>query len=791
MINPVLKFDERYGLKGTTYNALMNDKKMYVGTENGLYCTNWDISPSFNLKFKPVGDPENIWQIDTIGNELFIGGNTGLYILKNGKLGKNILNKSIPVWRFERLEKNQDKLLIGTNKGFCIIEHKNGKWELRNEIKGFNKRCRHFEQDTYGNIWYTEKDSGIQVIKLNNSLDSIENIKYFHKINGPTNKEYYIFRIYNEIVIGTNQGLFKYVNKNNSFYPLEKLNQFFKNGMVITLFKDINQVFWLKAMTLSGELQEYNLFRIRKSSNDQFVCEKDLFNQLKNSIQSIVELNDSLILMGQDKGFVLFNNNFESSKLKPSKALIRKLEQVLNQDSSNVLFYGSYGSVKTEDQIDPYSQVKLTLSYQNNSVRFLFASLDFFHPEQVEFSCLLDGNDKTWSKWSKDNFREYSNLREGEYTFRVKSRNIYGLESEPDEYSFIIESPWYRTIYAYISYGVLAIIVFLLALKINARKIKEQKKKLEKIVDERTVEVRQKNEEIKSQNEELFTQNEALNRLNSEIQLHREEIISSINYAKRIQHAILPSDELIKEVLPEHFILYKPKDIVSGDFYWIKQIKNHIIVAVGDCTGHGVPGAMMSMLGSSYLSEIVTNRSMDSAGEILDRLRAKIKKSLHQEGKEGEQKDGMDISFFIIDKETLELQYSGAFNPLYIVRKDGKILDDPNNQLHVFTINDQLQLIQLKADRQPIAIHFHERAFQTHHFKLQKDDCIYAFSDGYPDQFGGNNGQKFMNRKFKELVATISEKPINEQREILDQTFNEWKGNYHQVDDVLVMGIRI
>ncbi len=255
--------------------------------------------------------------------------------------------------------------------------------------------------------------------------------------------------------------------------------------------------------------------------------------------------------------------------------------------------------------------------------------------------------------------------------------------------------------------------------------------------------------------------------------------MASINYAQRIQQAVLPSSLMAEDILGEHFILYKPRDIVSSDFYWLKQLSNFTAVVAADCTGHGVPGAFMSMLGSSFLNEIVTRRSLDSAGEILDRLRKKVKESLGQTGAEGEQKDGMDISFYIIDMENMELQFSGTFNPLYIIRKT-------NSEQ-----NGTYELIQLKADRQPIGIHIKERGFTNHTFKIQKGDTLYSFSDGYVYQFGGETGSKFKSSRFQELLLDIQDKSMFEQKAIPERAMRKWQGNLEQVDDVLVIGVRI
>ena len=248
-------------------------------------------------------------------------------------------------------------------------------------------------------------------------------------------------------------------------------------------------------------------------------------------------------------------------------------------------------------------------------------------------------------------------------------------------------------------------------------------------------------------------------------------IRQSIHYASLIQMAVLPTEKQFREILPSHFILLKPKDIVSGDFFWIRKRDQYIFLAAADCTGHGIPGAFMSMLGVSILNEIVVNPEIKQANKVLDELSEKVKTTLHQNSKDNISKDGMDIAFCVINTETQELQYSGAFNPLYLFRNG--------------------ELIIYKADRQPVGIYFEESPFTNHRIQLEKDDRFYLFSDGFGDQFGGDEQRKFLSKRFKKLLHSVQDKNMQEQKEIIEKTFSDWKGDNDQVDDVLVMGVRI
>ena len=270
----------------------------------------------------------------------------------------------------------------------------------------------------------------------------------------------------------------------------------------------------------------------------------------------------------------------------------------------------------------------------------------------------------------------------------------------------------------------------------------------------------------------LFRKNKTIRSANKLLAYQKKQITDSIEYASRIQTAILPPTEYIESVIPEHFIFYKPRDIVSGDFYWLTHKDGKIVLAAVDCTGHGVPGAFMSMLGFAFLNEIVNKESELKANTILNQLRSYVKTSLHQTGKENETKDGMDIALCIIDPENLKMQYAGAYNPLYLIR----------NQ----------DIISFKADRMPIGIHIIEKdSFTNHECDLMKGDTIYIFTDGYIDQFGGDGKRKFKMAPFRDLLISMNDKSMKEQERILEDEFLQWKGDHEQIDDILVMGIKV
>jgi len=332
------------------------------------------------------------------------------------------------------------------------------------------------------------------------------------------------------------------------------------------------------------------------------------------------------------------------------------------------------------------------------------------------------------------------------------------------------------------SIGLYTLLSFALGNKINLLKkdtIEAQEKALvflEEKVKERTIEIEQANEEITSQRDEVVKQKEIIEEIH-------HEISQSIDYAQRLQGSILPDENILKKYLNDHFVLFKPKDKVSGDFYWWAHVESHTIITAADCTGHGVPGAFMSMLGTSFLREIVQKEYITHTGVILRKLRKEIIKSLKQKGEQGEQKDGMDMAIISINHETNVIQFSGAYNPLYIITD--RQLDGIESQ------KDIENFYEIKPDKMPIAIYEKMDNFQTHELLLEKGDLLYMFSDGFADQFGGPKGKKYKYKPFKQMIAENCNKPMNEQKELLNQAFEDWKGTYEQIDDVVVLGIKI
>jgi serine phosphatase RsbU (regulator of sigma subunit) len=333
-----------------------------------------------------------------------------------------------------------------------------------------------------------------------------------------------------------------------------------------------------------------------------------------------------------------------------------------------------------------------------------------------------------------------------------------------------------RFILRIVTFGLAVILLLAVGLIVLYYYSLKRSKMLTAELDERRKLLEKQSTELLKQNDKIIKANEELKQLYEITNNQKEEIISSINYAQRIQTAVLPPETYITELINENFILYKPKEIVSGDFYWIKQLNHYIILAAADCTGHGVPGAFMSMLGISSLNEVVQRMESPQANQILNELRKEIKHSLRQTGKKDESRDGIDMALCIIDTRSSIIQYSGANNPLYIISNSG----------------GEEAFKEIKADSMPVGVHFSgDKSFTNHEIQLEIGDTFYIFTDGYIDQIGGSANSRFSSKKFKKLLLQIHGQPLFEQKEILEQTLKEWMGDQPQRDDILVIGARV
>jgi ligand-binding sensor domain-containing protein/serine phosphatase RsbU (regulator of sigma subunit) len=662
------------------------------------------------------------------------------------------------------------------------------------------------EEDSKGNYWYaTErglyKRTGNSLTQYNIESGLVDN--YVNAVL--EDKDHNIW-------VGTTAGISIFDGQTFINYPADSL----PNELCTGLAMDSTGNIWVA--TEGGICRftkiEKNKYNIKVyttadglASNINYLVEADRAGHIwvggLKGLNRLTISNDEITYYGPDDGFPIETNQNAVSidpkgnlwfgtvyglvKYDPTRDVVNR-QPPSTYISSIQLIGRDETAVKYAQATDSLTHlpVKLKLPHNRNFLRFDYIAVHFTIPEKVRYQYKLEGFDEAWSPITIETSVEYKKLPHGKYTFLVKASNSDGIWNEsPASFKFEISPPFYKTAWFILLEIAAGVFLVVLIIRVRESKLQNDKKILEQKVLERTAEIERQKSEIQDKNEELIQQQHEILAQRDEIERQRDvataqrdqisfqkkEITDSIHYARRIQTAILTSEEYARSVLGEYFILFKPRDIVSGDFYWMAKKGNKTIVVAADCTGHGVPGAFMSMLGVSLLNEIVNKEDIHQANEILNKLRSYVKATLSQTGKENEAKDGMDIAICVIDYQQQQVEFAGANNPLYIIRNG--------------------ELIESKADNMPIGIHAgEERLFKNNILPLVKEDFLYIFSDGYADQFGGPDGSKFKAKPFKRLLTEIASYPASEQKNILDRTIEKWKGNLDQVDDILVIGMK-
>ncbi len=591
--------------------------------------------------------------------------------------------------------------------------------------------------DSNNYVWFALDGKGTSVLKngsiFNHILPDSLNVNSIYSIN----EDKYGFLWF----LTSNKGLLHYDKKSFKFYN-EATGLLSNNVRSVLTDKTGNLV-----IALNEGIQIYN--PIAKSF--ETYGEDNGIAYLEPNLNGIYGDSFGNIWISGGKGIIKYNPSFYYQLNIQPKISINKI----------LLFF------------NPFDKRKSKFNYNQNNFTFEYNGIWFQSVGNLKYRYKLQNYDFDWSLPTRSHSVTYSNLPPGKYTFSVEVSHRFGTWAgrSDAEFEFIIRPPFYKTWWfmAIVIIVILALIYYYI--KAKTRKLQKAKDDLEIEVAKRTKTILQQKEEIQSQRDEIEAQRDSVIKHRDQIALQHEHITSNIQYASRIQNAILPPRDYFDLQLVEYFILNRPMDIVSGDFYWITSKNNRIFVAAADCTGHGVSGAFMSVLGLSLLYKIINSNPDISAAEVLNKLRDEIKYTMRQTGKEGETQDGMDISLIILENNKQNYQFAGANNSGYLVR---------NNEL-----------TQLIPDKMPIGIFLHEESFKNQSGTLYKNDVIFLSSDGYQDQFGGAKDGKFKSKPFRELLLKISSLPMREQREILDSTMNEWKNNLHLNDDILVIGFKI
>jgi len=575
---------------------------------------------------------------------------------------------------------------------------------------------------------------------------------------------------------GSDNGLLKYDRNSAILRKVEEL----PNNVFLSIIEDKYGVLWLGS--------NKGLYSFDPVTGEVHVFQKS--DGLPNTgfvSGSSFTKNGTVLYFGMVTGFFWFNVDEMKPNSEPPEV------QLL---SATVMGEALPSSILNSDEI-------IELAYDQNFISFKYSAINFIDPKNNLYKYRLEGLESKWNKPSKLKEAAYTSLPPGEYCFQFQAANRDGVWSKTARsFSFVILPPWWKSWWFRLALVSLVLSVAAGVHFIRLASIKQKNAELEQKVENRTQELRLANGRLQELNSEIYAQNETLlhkkrqieeqNRsitvqkdeikeqaeeiatVNEELQKKQSELQDSLRYAQNIQEFMSPPLKGLREIFAESFLFHKPKNIVSGDFFWFKTVGEHTIFAVADCTGHGVPGAMLSMVGISLLEELSKNETLVaqmSAASILEKLRILVKRRLSHAAKSTSAVDGMDIALCIYNKSSRKLVFAGANNPLYIINDEG------------------LQLV--RPTRNPIGWYHREVPFDEKEASVQTGDMLYLFSDGYADQFSSYSQKKLKIKAFKELLLQLYKLPAIEQKHQLKNFLEKWMGNKEQIDDIMILGVRV
>ncbi len=600
------------------------------------------------------------------------------------------------------------RYLIAGNDGYFTVEYQNGKWIADVIDPQFYNTVYSIVAEDSNTFWMGGDNTAYRV-EMNDGEAKVKYVNYSVKNEFP--QRYLVDIINDSVILYTETGIYFFNEESDGFSP-------YAQG------KDIEG----RQTDLALPIANFPLFRYE----DNWIS-KGTQKDIESKELALLKLFDEVVSVTSETNnlWVISGNNLLYGIDRKRSAEITPAISILIKNISN------------EKGIS-FNLSEIKFQRGDDVIIFDIIAPGYLKANTTQYQYFISKQMSDWSPWSVFTHYEKTITKPGDYTLQVRAKDLWGNIGEPLSVDFTIKAPFTETAFFYFLSGIILLSLIIVVVRFREKQLHNKNRILEEKVRERT----------------------------AEIEAQKEEITSSIEYASRIQLAMLPMEDLFKNAFTDYFVFFKPRDIVSGDFYWISEDDKSLFFTVGDCTGHGVPGAFMSTLGISTLNEIIANSRSLQANKVLDILRNTIIKSLHQTGKEGEASDGMDIAFCMLSKNRKSLQFAGAYNPLIIFQNG--------------------ELKEYKADRMPIGIHYGEEVpFTNYVINVNKGDTVYIFSDGYADQFGGPEGAKYKKSNLKKLLIDIYYRPMVEQRNILETELSEWQGSLAQIDDITVIGVRI
>lgn len=670
-----------------------------------------------------------------------------------------------------------------------------------------------------GNIWVGTRHGGLNILdpETNKILICRHSSSDLQSISNNT-----VLSIvqdkYDKIWIGTDGGGINYLASNSAkifntpvVFKHFSIADGLPNNCIYGIVNDKNNNFWLSTNNGICKFMPYDentngvLTKNPRVKNYNF---NDGLPSNEFNSNAYSQDNNGTIYFGSIAGLVYFHpdkiadNPFEPDISLTGFQIFNKEVETFQNCSGDPKTTYSHVLLKNKRYYLPaaISEIdEICLSHKEKVFTFEFAALDYTIPEKNNYAYKMEGFDSDWNYTGTRRHATYTNLPHGEYTFLIKAANCDGLWSNKiKSIRIVILPPFWKTFWFRFSLATIIILLIYLFIKHREKKLQKDKALLETTVKERTLQLNLANKELNDQNDEISAQRdnlqvyiEELKQKNDEIQAQDDEIqkqsklleiknkniTSSIEYAESIQKSILPELSTIQSVFKESFVIYKPKDIVSGDFYWFYDTPDKTFFAVIDCTGHGVPGALLSIMGFAFLRKALHETTNLSPADILNHLSSELNTTLRKQDKKTNVRDGMDLAICALHKKSLQLEYAGVHIPALVLSNH--------------------EIVKLKPDSHPVGDAFTEqfKKYSNTTTQLQNGDTLYLFTDGITDQFGGPKSQKFSYKQLESIILTHAESSLPLQKTAIETALQQWKNtqlkSFEQTDDITVLGIKI
>ncbi|MCT4579992.1 MAG: SpoIIE family protein phosphatase [Flavobacteriales bacterium] len=741
---------QKEGLSSNKVSAIMEDKSgnLWLGTDGGgvmkydgecvSYFTKKD-GISSNVISSIIEDEKGVlWFGTHDGGVTKYNGTNFIHLIPQKELGANSV--------LSMIQDRKGNLWFGTHGG-GIVKYNGEKAVCFTEKEGASSNSIvSIMEDRDGNIWFGSYRGGVT------KYDGRSFTHFTEKEGLSNNTVWCIMQDHSgSLWFGTDGGAIKYNGSNFQCFSKE---EGLSNNVVWSIAEDDQKRIWISTERGLNELISLPKEASEKEERVKIhqYAKSDGLKGIDFFANSVCIDSKNRAWWGSGKGLVKLNLNEHKLVIEPPMLYLQQIEvdeHFVNYDNIHrgVLEGAVFDSLSQQERI-PFN---LKLPYDKNHITIYFVGVDWNASHKLKYSYRLKGMDHNWSIPTKETKVDYRNLSYGEYTFEVKAIGGSQQWSQSVSYRFVIRPPWWNTWWARVLYTVFVLVLVFSIVKLRTNKLKKRKAELEHEIGTAT-------EEIRAQKEE--------------VERAHKEITDSINYAERIQRSFLASEEVLNKNLEDYFIYFQPKEAVSGDFYWARELKcGCFAVLNADSTGHGVPGAIMSIINIFSIEQAI-EKGITKPAEVFNDTRKTIIDHLKKDGSPDGGQDGMDAALMIFNVERTKLYYATAQNPIWIVRKG--------------------ELIEITPEKMPVGKHHNDHIpFVGGEFELNKGDVVYTLTDGFQDLFGGPKGGKFKIRPLKKMVLEIADLPLSMQREVFVDTFNRWKGELEQVDDICIIGIKV